>query len=87
MPRSSELELDMKVEELVESKVWIKMAQFRGVPGSIETMSNTVDINYIKSSVSQSTFRIKMASGNVIEVLGSNISKIEHCGHAVSCSV
>ena len=70
----------MKVEGLVGCKVWIKMDQFRSVPGKIESMSNTVDLDDIKSSVSQSTFRIEMASGDVIEVLGSNISKIEHAG-------
>jgi hypothetical protein len=43
------------------------MDQFRSVPGKIESMSNTVDLDDIKSSVSQSTFRIKMASGNVID--------------------
>jgi hypothetical protein len=45
-------------------------------------MSNTVDLDDIKSSVPQSTFRIEIASGEVIEVLGANISKIENgeCG-------
>jgi hypothetical protein len=67
----------MKVEELIGSKVWIKSDQFRSVPGKIESMSNAVNLDDIKSSVSQSTFRIEMPSGNVIEILGSDISKIE----------
>ena len=71
------LEIDMKVEELIGSKVWIKSDQFRSVPGKIEGMSNAVNLDDIKSSVSQSTFRIEMPSGNVIEILGSDISKIE----------
>jgi hypothetical protein len=67
----------MKVEELIGSKVWIKRDQFRSVPGQIESMSHAVNLDDIKSSVSQSTFRIKMHSGTVIEILGSDISKIE----------
>jgi hypothetical protein len=70
----------MKVQELIGSKVWVRKDQFRSVPGKIESMSNTVDLDDIKSSVSQSTFRIEMASGGVIEVLGSSISKIENAG-------
>jgi hypothetical protein len=70
-------EMDMKVEELIGSRVWIKKDQFRSVPGTIESMSNAVNLDDIKSSVSQSTFRIEMPSGNVIEILGSDISKIE----------
>jgi hypothetical protein len=70
-------EIGMKVEELIGSKVWIKKDQFRSVPGTIESMSNAVNLDDIKSSVSQSTFRIEMPSGNVIEILGSDISKIE----------
>ena len=67
----------MKVEELIGSKVWIKSDQFRSVPGKIESMSIAVNLDDIKSSVSQSTFRVEMPSGNVIEILGSDISKIE----------
>jgi hypothetical protein len=71
-------EIDMKVEELIGSKVWIKIDQFRSVPGKIESMSNAVNLDDIKSSVSQSRFRIEMPSGNIVEILGSDISKIEH---------
>ena len=70
----------MKVEELIGSKVWIKIDRFRSVPGKIESMSNAVNLDDIKSSVSQSTFRIEMHSGHVIEILGSYISKIDHTG-------
>jgi hypothetical protein len=68
----------MKVEELIGSKVWIKIDQFRSVPGKIESMSNAVNLDDIKLSVSQSRFRIEMPSGNIVEILGSDISKIEH---------
>jgi hypothetical protein len=43
-------------------------------------MSYVINLDDIKSSVSQSTFRIGMASGDAIEVLDSNISKIENAG-------
>jgi hypothetical protein len=69
--------MDMKVEELIGSKVWIKRDQFRSVPGRIESMSNAVNLDDLKSSVSQSMFWIEMSSGDVIEVLGSSMSKIE----------
>jgi hypothetical protein len=75
-----EQEIDVKVEDLIGSKVWIKTDQFRSVPGKIESMSNAVNLDDIKSSVSQSTFRIEVHSGDLIEVLGSNISKIENAG-------
>jgi hypothetical protein len=70
----------MKVEELIGSKVWIKSDQFRSVPGTIVSTSNVVNLDDIKSAVSQSTFQIKMPSGDVLEILGSQISKIEMPG-------
>ena len=72
----------MKVEELIGSKVWIKIDRFRSVPGKIESTSNAVDLDDIKSSVSQSSFKIKMPSGNIVEILGSDISKIEHAARS-----
>jgi hypothetical protein len=71
----------MKVEELIGSKVWIRREQFRSVPGKIESMSNAVNLDDIKSSVTQSTFWIEMLSGDVIEIPGSAISKIDHAGY------
>jgi hypothetical protein len=71
----------MKVEELIGSKVWIKSDQFRSVPGKIVSTPNAVNLDDIESSVRQSTFRIEMPSGDVIEILGSNISKIENAGY------
>jgi hypothetical protein len=73
-------ETDMKVEELIGIKVWIKSDQFRRVPGTIVSASHVVNLDDIKSAVSQSTFLIKMHSGDILEILGSNISKIEMPG-------
>ena len=75
----------MKVEELIGSKVWIKTDQFRSVPGKITSTSNAIDLDDIKSSICQSTFRVEMPSGDVI--LGSNISKIENAGHPAETGV
>jgi hypothetical protein len=66
----------MKVEELIGSRVWIKIDRFRSVPGKIESMSNAVNLD----DIPQSRFRIKMLSGNIVEILGSDISKIEQAG-------
>jgi hypothetical protein len=84
---TSRQEIDMKVEELIGSKVWIKTDQFRSVPGKITSTSNAIDLDDIKSSICQSTFRVEMPSGDVIEILGSNISKIENAGHPAETGV
>jgi hypothetical protein len=68
----------MKVEELIGSKVWIKSDQFRSVPGKIVSTSNVVDLDDLKSSISQSTFRVEVHSEDVIEILGSDISTFDH---------
>jgi hypothetical protein len=73
-------ETDMKVEELIGIKVWIKSDQFRSVPGTIVSASKVVNLDDIKSAVRQSTFRIQMHSGDILEILGSSISKIEMPG-------
>jgi hypothetical protein len=72
----------MKVEELIGSNVWVKGDQFRSVSGKIKDISNSVNVDDIKSSVSQSTFRIEMlSSGDVIEMPGSDLLKIDHAGY------
>lgn len=67
----------MYVQELIGRKVWIKSGDFRSVPGQIESVSNAVVLDDGQSSVAQSTFLIEMTSGEVCEVLGSDILKIE----------
>jgi hypothetical protein len=77
---TSKLEIDMTVEELIGSTVWTKSDQFRSVPGRIQSVSIAVNLDDIKLSASQSTFRIEMPSRQVIEILGSDISKIDYAG-------
>jgi hypothetical protein len=71
----------MKVEELIGSKVWVKTDQFRSAPGKIVSTATVVNLDDIKSSVCQSTFGIEMSPGELIEILGSYISKIEHADY------
>jgi hypothetical protein len=72
----------MQVEELIGSNVWVKGDQFQRVSGKIKDISNSVNADDIKSSVSQSTFRIEMlSSGDVIEMPGSDLLTIEHAGY------
>jgi hypothetical protein len=84
---TSRQEIEMKVEELIGSKVWIKTDRFRSVPGKITSTSHAINLGDIQSSVCQSTFRVEMPSGDVIEILGSNISKIENAVHPSETSV
>jgi hypothetical protein len=84
---TSRQEIEMNVEELIGSKVWIKTDRFRSVPGKITSTSNAINLGDIQSSVCQSTFRVEMPSGDVIEILGSNISKIENAVHPSETSV
>jgi hypothetical protein len=77
---TSKLEIDMKVEELIGRTVWVKSDQFRSVPGKIQSVSIAVNLDDIKLSASQSTFRIEMPSRQVIEILGSDIVKIDQAG-------
>ena len=75
------LQIKMKVEELIGTKVWIKSDQFRSVAGEIKNVSNAVNLGDIKSSVCQSTFKVETLSGEVIEMRGSDISEIDHAGY------
>jgi hypothetical protein len=73
----------MKVEELIGSNVWFKNDRFRSVSGKIKEISNSVNVDDIRSSVSQSTFKIEMlSSGDVIEMPGSDLLEIDHANYA-----
>jgi hypothetical protein len=74
-------EIGVKVEDLIGSKVWVKSDQFRSIPGKIVSTSHVVNLDDINSSVCQSTFGIEMPPGDVVEILGSKISKFEHAGY------
>jgi hypothetical protein len=66
----------MDVQELVGRTVWIKNGEFRSVPGEIKSVSDAVVMDDSESNIAQTTFSIETASGEVREVLGSDISEI-----------
>jgi hypothetical protein len=68
----------MKVEELRGRKVWVKRGQFRVVPGVIVNILRWVNLDDVNASMNASTFVVHMASGEVVEVTGCDVSKIDH---------
>jgi hypothetical protein len=71
---------NMKVEDLIGHKVWVKSDQFRSVPGIISSVPKPVNLDDFASSVKESIFRIDIPSGDVLEVFGAQISKIDDAG-------
>jgi hypothetical protein len=70
----------MKSEELVGSKVWVKSDQFKSVPGVISSVQTTVDHEDLKSAMAESTFKVSLTSGDVVEVPGTEFASIDHDG-------
>jgi hypothetical protein len=70
----------MKVEDLVGHRVWVKSDQFRSVPGIVSGVPKPVNLDDVASSIKESIFRIDLPSGDVLEVSGAEISKIEEAG-------
>jgi hypothetical protein len=70
----------MKVEELVGSRVWVKSDQFRSVSGVVSSVQGPVNPENLESSVAESTFKVFLTSGDVVEVPGTEIAKIDHDG-------
>jgi hypothetical protein len=65
----------MKSEELVGSKVWVK-----SVPGVISSVQTSVDREDLKSAMAESTFKVSLTSGDVVEVPGTEFALIDHDG-------
>jgi hypothetical protein len=70
----------MKSEELVGSKVWVKSDQFKSVPGVISSVQTSVDHEDLRSSIAESTFKVSLSSGDVVEVPGTEFASIDHDG-------
>ncbi len=68
----------MKVEDLVGARVWMKSDQFRSVAGVISSVPAPVDLEDLDSAIAKSMFKVDLPSGEVIQVEGSNIVKIDH---------
>jgi hypothetical protein len=70
----------MQAEELLGSKVWVKSDQFKSVPGVISSVQTSVDHEDLKSSIAESTFKVSLSSGDVVEVPGTEFASIDHDG-------
>jgi hypothetical protein len=67
----------MTVEELVGSRVWIRTERFRNVSGIISSVETPANLDDIRSSLVESTFKISLTSGGVVDVPGTKIAKVE----------
>ena len=68
----------MDIKDLIACKVWVK--QRRGLderPGRISSVPRPVILESIQSTITASTFRIDLPSGDVVETTGVNIVRIE----------
>jgi hypothetical protein len=74
----SQMKTRWKLEDLIGSKVWIKPRGLPEVPGYITAVPKAVYLESIDSSVSVSTFEIALASGDVVETSGFNITRIQN---------
>ena len=77
------LEKKMKTEDLVGTRVWMKSDQFRRVAGIMSSVPQPVELGDLESSVEKSIFKVELTSGEVIQVEGSDIDKIDHERSAV----
>jgi hypothetical protein len=70
----------MKVEELVGSRVWVKSDQFSSVSDVISSVQAPVNVEPTQVSVAESTFKVSLTSGDVVELSGTEIAKVDHDG-------
>jgi hypothetical protein len=68
----------MKVLELVGARVWIRCDQFRKISGVISRVLNPVSREDLQSSIAESLFDIALPSGEVVQLLGTQICKVDH---------
>jgi hypothetical protein len=68
----------MKVLELVGSRVWIRCGQFRRISGVISCVLKPVSRDDLQSSIAESLFNIVLPSGEVVQLLGAEICKVDH---------
>jgi hypothetical protein len=74
----SEIKTILKLEELIGSQIWMKPRDLPEVSGYITAVPKAVYRESIDSSISVSTFRIALASGDVVETSGFNITRIQN---------
>jgi hypothetical protein len=68
----------MKVLELVGTRVWIRCDQFRRISGVISSVLKPVSRDDLQTSIAESLFDIVLPSGEVVQLLGAEICKVDH---------
>ena len=68
----------MKVLELVGTRVWIRCDQFRRISGVISGVLKPANSNDLQSSIAETLFDIVLPSGQVVQLLGAEICKVDH---------
>jgi hypothetical protein len=68
----------MKVLELVGVRVWIRCDRFRRISGVISSVLKPVSRDDLQSSIAESLFDIALPSGQVVQLLGAQICKVDH---------
>ena len=73
----------MKVLELVGTRVWIKCGQFRRISGVISSVQQPVSRDDLQASIAESLFNVVLPSGEVVQLLGAQICKVDHISERV----
>jgi hypothetical protein len=68
----------MKVLELVGTRVWIKCDQFRRISGVISSVLKPASGDDLQSFIAESLFDVVLPSGQVVQLLGTAICKVDH---------
>jgi hypothetical protein len=68
----------MKVLELVGTRVWIRCDQFRKISGVISSVLKPVSRDDLPSSIAESLFDIVLPSGKAVQLLGTELCKVDH---------
>jgi hypothetical protein len=68
----------MKVLELVGTRVWIRCDQFRRISGIISSVLRPACGDDLQCSIAETLFDIVLPSGQVVQLLGAEICKVDH---------
>jgi hypothetical protein len=71
----------LQIQELVGSKVYVKQRFAGEHQGRILSVPMAVELSDVEASVNGSIFRIALASGDVVETSGFNLTYIGHAGY------
>jgi hypothetical protein len=67
----------LKVQDLVGSKVWFKRAYGPEHQGYISSIPMPVDVENIEDAITASTFRVDLPSGDVVQISGRWLTRID----------